>query len=241
MKQNSNFLFTLLILPMLLAGCSSTAQIDKTIDAFLNGEKPSTEEVGMGLKEALEIGISIGADALSRKDGYYLSPYKILLPEEARKVTEKLRAVPGFDDLEEDLIEKMNRAAEDAAKGAKPIFVSAIKQMTFQDAWEILLGPDDAATAYLHSTTYDPLYSSFQPVIKESMDKVGLVDLWKSAINTYNSIPFVKKMNPDVDAYVTEKALEGLFSMVEKEEKAIRKEPVKRTSDLLKKVFAQQD
>ncbi len=201
----------------------------------------TSEQVGLGLKEALTNGISKGSDRLSLTDGYFKSQYKILLPEEARKITDKLEKVPLFSDVENIILEKINRGAEDAAKKAKPIFISAIKQMTFADAMDILMGSDDAASNYLKRTTFNQLYQEFNPIIVESLDKFDARKYWGDAVKTYNSIPFVDKMNPSLDDYVTREALKGLFSMVEKEELNIRKNVSSRTSDLLKKVFAKQD
>jgi predicted thioredoxin/glutaredoxin len=201
----------------------------------------SNEQIGSGLKEALDIGISKGADELSTKDGYFKSAYKILLPEEVQKVTNKLKNVPGFTQVEDRMLELLNRAAEDAAKSAKPIFVGAIKQMSFSDATEILMGADNAATSYLNRTTNQQLYKEFQPKIVRSLDKVNATKYWKDAVTAYNNIPFVQKLNPSLDDYVTTEALKGLFGMVEKKEKGIRMNISERTSDLLKKVFAKQD
>ena len=205
------------------------------------GDTLTSAEIANGLKEALTIGISKGADALSATDGYYKSEYKILLPEEARKITDKLQGIPGFSQVEEVILEKINRGAEDAAKKAKPIFVNAIKQMTFQDALGILMGADDAATQYLDKTTRTALYTEFHPDIVNSLNKFNAIEYWANAVNTYNKIPFVEKMNPSLDQYVTEQALNGLFGMVKKEEGKIRTDLSARTSDLLKKVFAKQD
>jgi hypothetical protein len=198
-------------------------------------------EISDGLKQALEIGITRGADLLSKPDGYYKSPYKILLPPEARKVADKLNALPGFKNVEEAILEKINRGAEDAAKKAKPIFVSAIRQMTFRDATDILMGEQDAATSYLHRTTHNTLYTEFNPVIVQSLDKYKARQYWSEAVNAYNKLPFVEKANPDLDDYVTEEALKGLFSMVENEERNIRTNLAARTTDLLRRVFAKQD
>ncbi len=205
-------------------------------------ESPLTNaEIANGLKEALEIGIGKGSDQLSALDGYYKSSYKILLPPEARKITEKLQNIPGFSNLEEIVLEKINRGAEDAAKKAKPIFVNAIKGMTFTDVMDILMGADNAATNYLNRTTHSALYSEFNPVIVESLDKFNARKIWSDAVNAYNKIPFVEKANPSLDDYVTTQALNGLFSMVEKEEKNIRENVSARTTELLKKVFKKQD
>lgn len=201
----------------------------------------SQDEAGNGLKEALNAGIGEAVDFLSAKDGYFKSPYKILVPEEAQKVISKLKAVPGFNNLESDLTERMNRAAEDAATKAKPIFVSAIKKMTFKDAMNILMGNQDAATRYLENTTYKALYDEFKPVIQTSLDKVNAREYWRGAVTAYNKLPLVSPTNPELDDHVTKTALVGLFSLVEKKEKNIRTDVSQRNSDLLKKVFAKQD
>ncbi|MCB0656476.1 MAG: DUF4197 domain-containing protein [Saprospiraceae bacterium] len=214
-----------------------------TLNSVLSqaGTNPLTsDEVGKGLKEALTIGISKGAEALAKVDGYYKSPYKILIPAEAQTIANKLRVIPGFADFEEQLTEKLNRAAEDAAQKAKPIFVDAITSMTIGDAWNILKGPEDAATSYLKQETYQQLYDAFKPVIVNSLEKVNALTYWESAVTAYNKIPLVKKMNPKLDDYVDTQALNGLFSMVQKEEKEIRTNVGARTTDLLRRVFSQQ-
>lgn len=210
-------------------------------DVLSGGGELSSLEIGNGLKEALNLGISKGADRLSATDGYLKSAYKILLPEEVQKVTKRLSGVPGFNQAEAKMLELLNRAAEDAATSAKPIFVNAIKEMTFQDATAILMGNQDAATQYLHRKTYNALAGAFKPKIKTSLDRVKATEYWTKAANTYNRIPLVEKVNPNIDDYVTKKALVGLFGMVTKEEVKIRNNVSARTSDLLKKVFAKQD
>ena len=233
--------FLLIGLCCQLLSCTP-ADLQRALDTIANTSgQLTTEEIGAGLKEALNLGISKGADRLSLKDGYFKSAYKILLPPEARKVTEKLQNVPGFAQVENVILEKINRGAEDAAKRAKPIFVSAIKQMTFSDAMNILMGEQNAATTYLHGATYDKLYQEFNPVIVQSLDKFDARKYWSDAVNAYNKIPFVQKANPSLDDYVTTQALTGLFGMVEKEEKNIRANVAARTTDLLKRVFAKQD
>lgn len=228
----------LILTVVTLASCDSAtlAQLGS-----LGAGALTSGEVGSGLKEALNVGISKGADVLSATDGFFKSPYKILLPPEARKVADKLKNVPGFKNFEETILEKINRGAEDAAKKAKPIFVSAITQMTFSDAMNILMGEKNAATVYLERTTTDKLYQEFNPVIVESLDKFDARDYWSKAVTTYNKIPFVEKANPDLDDYVTKEALNGLFGMVAKEELNIRTNLAARTSDLLRRVFAKQD
>lgn len=225
-----------------ISGCSSQTLggiLDQANDV-LNG--PLTEEqIGQGLKQALNKGVDESVSFLSREDGYYTSAYKILLPAEVQKVTNKLQAIPGFSDVEEVLIEKLNRAAEDAAGKAGPIFFDAIRQMTFRDVTDILMGEDDAATRFLERTTYDSLYTEFNPVIVASLDEVNARSYWRDAVNAYNKIPFVQKVNPELDDYVTQQALTGLFALVEKKEAAIRENPAERTTELLRRVFARQD
>ncbi len=232
-----NVAFILIVATFTSCDAATLQQIGSTLGTGILTDG----EVGSGLKEALDIGISKGADELSQTDGFFKSPYKILLPPEARKISDRLQNVPGFKNFEATVLEKINRGAEDAAKKAKPIFISAIKQMTFKDALNILMGADDSATQYLKSTTNDKLYTEFNPVIIESLDKFEARTYWEKGVNAYNRIPLVQKANPDLDDYVTQSALNGLFSMVAKEELNIRNNLVARTSDLLRRVFARQD
>ena len=216
----------------------------KDIEQLLNAGASSTltnQEISAGLKEALDLGVKQGVTTLSANNGYYESVYKIVLPAEASRIVDKLKIIPGFSDLEQQVIKKINQAAEDAAKSASPIFAKAIREMTFTDVTNILMGEKNAATTYLHQKTYSSLYSEFNPVIISSLNKFGALDLWRDAITKYNSLPFVDKINPDLDDHVTGKALEGLFSLIEKKELGIRQDIRQRTSDLLKKVFARQD
>lgn len=222
----------------------TTAELQSTLGTIMDAAGSTgltSEQIGSGLKQALDIGIQKGADQLSSKDGYYKSAYKILLPPEAQKVTEKLQNIPGFSKVEEIILEKINRGAEDAAKKAKPIFVSAIKQMTFQDAMNILMGEKNAATNYLNKATRSQLYQEFSPIIIQSLDKFKARKYWSDAVNAYNKIPFTQDVNSSLDDYVTNQALDGLFGMVEKEETRIRTNVSARTTDLLKQVFAKQD
>lgn len=197
----------------------------------------SSEEIGAALKEALTNGISKGSDLVSQVDGYFKNPeIKLPFPPEARKAEERLRQM-GLGNEVDKFILTLNRAAEDAAKEAKPIFVSAIKQMTIQDAAGILKGEKDAATQYLRRTTSSALKEKFQPVVKISLEKVNATKYYSDLINTYNKVPLVQKMNPDLNEYATDKAIAGLFIMIAREEKNIRDNPGARTTELLKKVF----
>ncbi len=226
------FFISTMIMMVLLPSCDTLKQL---------ASEPTTAEISQALKQALEFGISEGAEKLAMRDGYFKSEYKILLPAEARAVTDKLKFIPGFKDAENILLEKLNRAAEDAATSAKPIFVNAITDMSFDDALHILMGNQDAATQYLRQKTYDPLYTEFHPVIVNSLNKFNAIEYWADAVNAYNKIPLVEKVNPSLDQYVTEKALDGLFSMVAKKELEIRTDISSRSTDLLKRVFAKQD
>ncbi|RAW00937.1 DUF4197 domain-containing protein [Pseudochryseolinea flava] len=229
-----------LIFCMTIIVTFSQAQISlKKLKKAVTGESVSTEEVAAGLKEALTNGVSKGSDLVSALDGYYKNPeIKIPFPPEVKQVETKLRQV-GMGSEVDKFILALNRGAEDAAKEAKPIFVSAIKQMTIQDAWSILRGEKDAATQYLKKTTTAQLTEKFKPIIKQSLEKTNATKYYSDLVNAYNKLPFVQKVNPNLDDYATQKGIDGLFVMIAKEEKVIREDPAARTSDLLKKVFSQ--
>lgn len=196
----------------------------------------SVEEVAEGLKAALEQGASKGANKLAAPDGFLgNAALKILMPPEAQKVEQTLRGA-GLGRQVDQAITSMNRAAEDAAKSAAPIFVNAIKQMTIQDAFNILGGAPDAATQYLRRITTAPLTEAFRPVIGASLEKVGATRSWNTVFTNYNRFSR-EQVNTDLQAYVTERALAGLFSQIAEEEANIRRNPGARTSDILKKVF----
>jgi hypothetical protein len=197
--------------------------------------------IGLGLKEALEVGVGESVKSLSTKNGYFESPYKILIPEEAQKVVSAVSKIPGFNNVEKDLLAKMNEAAELAAKKATPIFVKAIKGITFKDATQILMGEQNAATKYLESSARTDLYSEFLPVIQVALDEVNAREYWTSIVTKYNSLPLTKDVNPRLDDHVNNKALDGLFSLIEVKEKGIREDVGQRTSPLLKDVFSKQD
>jgi len=201
----------------------------------------SNVDISAGLKEALNKGITEQVSKLTATDGFYKNEaVKILMPEELQKVDKTLRKM-GMSSLADEGIKSLNRAAEVAVKEATPIFVSAIKNMSIKDAKNILMGNDNAATTYLESSTSTALYSKFNPVVKESIGKVGADVVWSKIIEKYNTIPLVSKVNPDINDYVTNKAMEGVFTMIAVEEKDIRTNLNSRTSDVLKKVFALQD
>ena len=231
------------VLTILCSACTVT-QINQAVseaDKVLNGDKSlSSSEVGEGLKEALINGISKGADLTSRVDGYFKNPeIKIPFPPEVRKVEDKLRQI-GLGNQVDQFVMTLNRGAEDAAAQAKPIFIDAIKQMSIDDAWGILKGQPDAATQYLKRTTTARLRTGFTPVIKSSLEKTSATKYYGDIVNTYNKIPFIEKVNPDLTSYATDLAIQGLFTMIAKEEKNIRENPVARTTELLKRVFGAQ-
>lgn len=229
----------ILLTSLLLISCDP-ADFQKVMDG-VGSTALSNADISRGLKEALNLGVGESVDFLSAKDGYYKSAYKILLPEEAYTVINKLKYIPGFGNLEEQVIMKINQGAEDAASKAGPIFLDAIKQMSFNDVMGILMGEKNAATSYLHNSTYNPLYNEFKPVLVNSLNTYGALDLWANAVNKYNAIPLLDDVNPDLADHVSGKALVGLFDLVEKKELGIRSDLSQRTSSLLERVFAKQD
>ena len=201
----------------------------------------TNEQIAAGLKEALQNGVSNQVTTLAVQDGFFKNNLvKILLPEELQKVDRTLRSM-GLASLADEGLKVLNRAAEDAVGVAIPIFVTAIKDMTIVDAKNILLGDKNSATLYLKRATSKALYQKFNPIINNSFKKVGADKIWKDLITRYNNLPLTADVNPDLTDYVTNEALKGVFTMVEVEEVGIRANASKRTSDLLKKVFALQD
>jgi RNA binding exosome subunit len=229
------FLTFLFLLPLI--SCAELQQIAEQLPQTTIG----TVDISNALKEALNNGISKQVTKLTSPDGFFKNEMvKILLPQELQKVDKTLRDI-GLSSLADEGLKVLNRAAEEAVKEATPIFVDAIKQMTFTDARNILMGADNAATTYLQNTTSKALYAKFSPVVNSSLSKVGADQVWSQIITKYNSIPLVNKVNPDLTDYVTTKAMDGVFTMVSVEEKEIRNNVAARTSDLLRKVFALQD
>lgn len=203
----------------------------------IKGYSFTENEAASAIKEALNQGVEDGVKILGKKDGYFENTYvKIPFPKDLRRVEEKMKKL-GMHKQVNNVILSINRAAEDAVILAKPIFFDAIKNMSILDARSIISGKKSAATDYLYSKTHVSLIEEFQPFIKTSLEKVNATKYWKSLIESYNKIPFVKKVNPNLEVYVTKKAIDGLFFMLEKEEELIRNNPKKRVSELLKKVF----
>ena len=197
--------------------------------------------VASGLKQALEMGESSGVDLLSKDGGYFKDQaVRILLPEELQKVDKTLRSV-GLGSLADQGLKVLNEAAENAVSQAKPIFLSAIRNMTFTDAMNILKGNNTAATTYLKNSTYSSLETAFAPKVQASLSEVGADKVWENIINKYNQIPLVKPVEPNLTKYVTQQAINGLFVKVGDKEKEIRTNIAARTTPLLKSVFAMQD
>jgi hypothetical protein len=228
-----------LVLIVIFGIQNTDAQILKDAKKLISsGGKGLTEkDAADGIKEALVNGAGESVKLVSMVDGYWGNPeIKIPFPPEAKEMESKLRTI-GMGKKVDEFNESMNRAAEKAGNEAKPIFIAAIRGMTVKDAINIVKGQNDAATVYLKNTTSPELKGKFQPVIKTSLDNVNATKFWSDLIGAYNKIPLVKKMNPNLPEYVTEKAINGLFIMIAKEELKIRKDPMARTSELLKKVF----
>ncbi len=201
------------------------------------GSNVSNDEVIKGLKEALNVGTNKAAGSASLTDGFFKNPLiKIPFPPEVKVVETKARQF-GMGSQVDQFVKTMNRAAEEASKEAAPVFISAVKSMTISDGLTILRGGENAATNYLQSRTTAELTTKFSPIVKAAINKVQLTKYWKPIINKYNMIPGVSKKNPDLDQYVTSKALEGLFKLIAQEEAKIRKDPVAQVTDILRRVF----
>lgn len=220
---------------------NSCTELQQVINQLPQGGPLSNTDIASGLKQALDLGIDKQVSKLTQKDGFFKNDLvKILLPKELQKVDKALRDI-GLASLADKGLKVLNRAAEDAVKEATPIFVNAVKGITFNDAKNILLGNDDAATNFLSTRTKTSLYNKFNPVISNSFSKVGADQIWSNLINKYNAIPFTNNVNPDLTDYVTNEALNGVFKMIAIEEKEIRTKISSRTTDLLRRVFALQD
>ena len=246
----------LFVLPALLLGLqlSASAQIKLSkLGDILKTTLPKTtttspsgstgtgsltqQEAAQGLREALSQGISKGTDQASKQDGFYLNRLiRIPFPADAQRVANTLRSI-GLGSQVDRFELTLNRGAEDAAKSAKPIFLAAIKSLTFKDVWGILTGEKDAATNYLKRTTTEQLTTAFRPIIQQSLDKVGATKYYTDLTTRYNRIPLVTPVQTDLNQYATGKAIDGLFTLVAQEEANIRENPVARTTDLLKRVF----
>lgn len=228
----------IIVLAISISGC---AEMQQVLEQLPQIQGNTGLDISGGLKEALNNGISKQVSKLTATDGFYKNEaVKILLPDELKKVDAGLRKI-GLSKLADDGLRAINRTAEDAVKEATPIFVDAVRNMSFNDARNILMGNESAATSYLQNATSSALYGKFNPVIKNSFSKVGADKIWTNLIHKYNSIPLVTKVNPDLTDYVTNQAMAGVFKMISVEEKNIRTDLKSRTSNLLQQVFALQD
>jgi hypothetical protein len=206
-------------------------------ETFLGGGELSEGKIVKGLKEALEIGTANAVQFVSRVDGYYKNPkISIPLPDSVQKVESVLTAV-GYGPKVDAFKLSMNRAAERAAPEAKAIFMDAIKQMSFGDARKILQGRDNEATLYFEDKTRERLHELFKPTVHTAMSEVGVTRSYQDLDAKVRSIPFAERLSFDLDKYVTNKALDGLFFMVAEEERKIREDPAARVTDLLREVF----
>lgn len=249
MKIAANLIYFFLPILFLCTSCDALNNLPITTTSSSSGGGALTNaQIGGGLKDALKQGITNGVKELIKTDGYFRNEaIKILLPEEVQKVQNIItQYVPGGNRLIEDAILKMNRAAEDAANEATPIFVNAITSMSFDDAKNILFGPENAATTYLKGKTYSSLTSAYSPRINASLEKVGAVQAWTALITPYNKfansaagrlVKDAQPVNPDLGAYVTEKALNGVFFKVTEEEKKVRENVGSRSTKLMQDVF----
>ena len=222
-----------------LFSCAELQQVVNTLPQ--DGGGITNADIAAGLRQALDNGIDKQVSKLTKTDGFFRNELvKIVLPAELQKVDRTLRDL-GMGQLADEGLKVLNRAAEDAVKEATPIFVNAVRQITFNDARNILMGPDNSATQYLSNKTTQELYGRFNPVITNSLDKVGATQIWNTIITQYNAIPLTNNVNPDLADYVTREALKGVFTMIAVEEKEIRNNFSARTTDLLRRVFSLQD
>ena len=237
----------LALAPILFFACSSSGQINfnkalndakKDLNQVKTGDKPlSNDEVVSGLREALNVGTNNSTASASKADGFYKNPMIFIpFPPEAEKIKNTVENL-GMKKQVADFEMSMNRAAEEAAKTAAPVFLDAIKGMSVEDGFTILKGANNAATDYLKNKTSTELTAKFTPIIKNAIQKVQVTKYWNPLVTKYNKIPGVQKQNPDIEKYVTERALEGLFKLIAEEEKKIRTDPMARVSDILKRVF----
>jgi hypothetical protein len=230
-----------LSLSIIVFQLSSCAQLQQVVENLPQVQQAPTIDIAAGLREALTLGIDKQVSKLTQKDGFFKNErVKIVLPEALTKVDKALRTI-GLSNLADEGLKVLNRAAEDAVKEATPIFISAVKDIKFEDAKTILLGNHTAATEYLTTKTDKVLYQKFNPVIQHSFTSVGADKIWNTLIQKYNKIPFTESVNTDLTDYVTKEALKGVYKMIAIEEAQIRTQLSSRTTTLLQQVFKLQD
>ena len=246
MKKTILFTAAILVLSVFVSSAQSLdkvlsdaqKQAQKELDKYTGKKKPLTnDEVIRGLREALNVGTKNSAASTSKVDGFYKNPLILIpFPAEAEKVKTTVVNL-GMQKQVDQFVLTLNRAAEEASKEAAPVFLEAIKGMSISDGFKILKGENNAATKYLQDKTTPQLTDKFTPIIKRAIDKVEVTKYWNPLITTYNKVPGVQKQNPNLEKYVTQKAMEGLFKLIAGEEKKIRTDPLAQITDLLKKVF----
>lgn len=238
-SRTTRILFLFLLIGVVGFSTSCTTQQIAGVLGSIGGVPLTKEEISKALKDALVQGVVKGTGLASKDGGYFNnSLIKIPFPEDAEKVANKLRDL-GLGSEVDRFVKTLNRGAEEAAKEAAPIFKSAITSMSIQDAYGILKGDRDAATQYLMKTTTDQLKAKFKPIVARNLEKVNATRYYSDLVSKYNQIPFVKNVNPDLDDYATDKAIEGLFKLVAQEEDNIRTNISARSTELMKRVFAQ--
>ena len=231
----------ILVIVIVSMCCSCQTQGMKSLwDSVNQSGKLTNSEVIAGLKEALTIGAKESATSASTADGFFKNP-KIFIPwpAEAQKMKDVLVST-GLNKQVTAFEESMNRAAEEAAKGAFDVFAGAVKEMSIADGFTILNGGETAATQYLREKTTVPLKGKFSPIVKNAIDKVNVTSYWNPLVNTYNMIPGVTKQNPNLEDYITDRAIDGLMTLISEQETKIRKDPAAQVTALLKKVFGNQ-
>jgi hypothetical protein len=226
---------------IVLFSFSSCAELQQISQEIARSGVLSDDQIASGLQQALSKGVNEQVTKLTQEDGFYTNALvRIGLPDELSGLESTMRNF-GLGNLADEGIKALNRTAQQAVKEATPIFLSAIREMSFDDARSILLGDKTAATAYLRERTQDQLYQRFQPIINDNFQKVGADQIWQNVIQNYNQIPFTNNVNPNLTDYVTSEALKGVYKMIEIEEQQIRNDVRERSSDLLRRVFALQD
>lgn len=232
---------TPLLLLITLFSCSPQ-ELQSILDAA-GGTPLSNEEVVAGLKEALQVGADRSVSKAGAVNGFWNDPQiRIPFPPEAIKVKNTLLQI-GLEKPVEDLERTLNKAAENAAKEAMPVFMEAVRGLSIQDGFTILRGGDNAATDLLRQRTEPQLRARFLPVVKDATSAVALTSYWQPVASAYNTATILtgqQAVDPDLDAYVTDRALDGLFILLAAEEKKIREDPIARTTELLRRVFGQQ-